>query len=92
MSKLKSIMEQRTRGGLTDHHRTCYECIHVLPGLNSEEVTCEVYTFKNERYHVPRKASIRPAYAKDCTFFQAMTPEQKAESAQKFREYYKRLK
>lgn len=91
MSKLKSIIEQRS-SGLTAHPKTCYDCIHVLPGMNSEEVTCEVYTFKYERYQVPRKASIRPSFANTCPFYKAMTPDEKAVSERKFREFYKRLK
>lgn len=92
MSKLKSLMEQRTKGHLGEHSKTCFDCVHVLPALTSDEVTCEVYTFKYERYGVPRKASLRPSFANSCAYYQAMTPEEKAVSERKFREFYKRLK
>jgi hypothetical protein len=92
MSKLKSIMQNRTQGHLSDQRRSCFDCVHVLPAWNSSEVTCEVYTFKYTRYNVRKKSAVPPAFANECTFFQAMTPEEKEASERKFREFYKRLK
>jgi len=92
MSKLKSIMHNRTHGHLGETRRDCSDCVHVMPGMRGDEVTCEIYTFKHQAYKVPRRSSLSPAFANDCGFYQAMTPVQKAESERKFREFYKRLK
>ena len=93
MSKLKSIMEYRTKGHLADQRKSCFDCVHVRPGMQqADEVTCEIYTFKNDQYNVPKKVSIPPAFASGCTFFKAMTLAEKEASEQKFREFYKRLK
>ncbi len=92
MSKLKSIMQNRTQGHLGEQQRNCSDCVHVMPGMTGDEVTCEIYTFKYEVYKVRRRNSISPGFANDCGYYQAMTPVQKAESKRKFREFYKRLK
>lgn len=92
MSKLKSIMHNRTGGHLADRRRTCFDCIHVLPAFSANEVACEVYTYKYARYGVQKRASMLPGVANDCTLFQAMTPEEKSVSERKFREFYKQLK
>ena len=47
MSKLKSIMHNRTHGHLGETRRTCSDCVHVMPGMRGDEVTCEIYTFKH---------------------------------------------
>lgn len=92
MSKLKSIMENRTKGSLVnDRRKSCYDCVHVLPGMHGDEVTCEIYTFKYKRYDVHKKGSVLPSFANECAFFKAMTPDEKAASERKFREFYKRL-
>ena len=92
MSKLKSVMENRTKGNLTGgQKRSCYDCLHVLPGMHGDEVTCEIYTFKYERYRVRKMSAVSPSFADGCDFFQAMTPEQKDASERKFKEFYKRL-
>lgn len=93
MSKLKSLIEQRAQGPLTGRQRkTCFDCVHVLPGPTGNEVTCEVYTFKYERYGVRRMGAIAPSFAHECAFYKAMTPEEKTTAAQKFREFYRRLR
>jgi hypothetical protein len=91
MSKLKSIMHNRTHGHLGEQRRSCSDCIHVMPATRGDEVTCEIYTFKHEAYNVPKRSALSPAFANDCGFYQAMTPVQKAESERKFREFFKRL-
>ena len=92
MSKLKSIMENRTRGHLADQRKSCYDCVHVLPGMKGDEVTCEIYTYKNERYNVPIKGAVSPEFANGCSLFEAMTPREKEISERKFREFYSQLK
>jgi hypothetical protein len=92
MSKLKSIIEQRTKAPLTGQRKSCFDCVHVLPSVNADEVTCEIYTFKYEQYQVARKRALRPSFANTCPFYQAMTPEEKTISERKFREFYKRLR
>ncbi len=92
MSKLKSIMHNRTHGHLGEQRRSCSDCIHVMPATRGDEVTCEIYTFKHEAYNVPKRSALSPAFANDCGFYQAMTLVQKAESERKFREFFKRLK
>ena len=92
MSKLKSVMQNRTHGHLGDQKKSCFDCIHVLPAFNANEVTCEVYTYKNIRYKVQRIGSMAPEHANICPFFQAMTTEEKTASEQKVRAFYKQLK
>ena len=41
MSKLKSIMNNRTHGHLGEQRKTCSDCVHVMPGIRGDEVTCE---------------------------------------------------
>ncbi|MBM3261961.1 MAG: hypothetical protein FJY97_00800 [candidate division Zixibacteria bacterium] len=92
MSKLKSIMHNRTGGHLADQRRTCFDCVHVLPDFSASEVTCEIYTYKAIRYKVNKKGAIPPTFANECPFFKAMTAEEKTVSERKFREFYKQLK
>lgn len=92
MSKLKSIMGNRTRGHLGEQRKSCYDCVHVLPGMSGDEVTCEIYSFKYDRYHVRKKGAVSPTFANECSFFKAMTPEEKAASERKFRAFYQQLK
>lgn len=92
MSKLKSIMHNRTHGHLGEIKKSCSDCAHVMPGMTGDEVTCEIYTFKFQEYNVRRKNSISPGFANQCTHYRLMTPVEKAESERKFKEFYKRLK
>ena len=92
MSKLKSIMHNRTHGHLGEYRKSCSDCAHVMPGLKGDEVTCRVYTFQYQRYNVQRKSTLSPDFANGCHFYQQMTPVEKAESERKFRAFYKRLK
>ena len=92
MSKLKSIMENRTKGNLTGgQKKSCYDCLHVLPGMHGDEVTCEINTFKYERYRIRKMGAVSPSFAEGCEFYEAMTPDQKHASERKFKEFYKRL-
>ena len=92
MSKLKSIMENRIHGNLGGEQRKmCYDCLHVLPGMQGDEVTCEIYTFKNVRYGVRKMGAVSPNFAEDCEFYEAMDADQKAASERKFKEFYRQL-
>jgi|APSaa5957512535_1039671.scaffolds.fasta_scaffold265697_1 hypothetical protein len=92
MSKLKSIMENWTKGNLGGGQgKSCYDCLHVMPGLTGDEVTCEIYTFKNERFGVPHMGGVPPNFAIRCEFYEEMDADQKATSEMKFKEFYKKL-
>ena len=91
MSKLKSIMNNRTHGHLGEQRKTCYDCVHVMPGIRGDEVTCKIYTFKYQQYNVRRKNALSPDAANDCNFYQLMTPVEKLELERKFRAYYSQL-
>ena len=92
MSKLQPIMYSRTHGHLGGQRKSCSDCVHVMPGMQGDDVTCKIYTFKYQEYNVRKNNSLSPDSANDCSFYQLMTPVEKAESERKFREYYKRLK
>lgn len=90
MSKLKSIMNRAHRH-LGENRKSCSDCVHVMPGMTGDDVTCKIYTFKYQEYNVHRKSALSPDSANSCNFYQLMTPVEKAESERKFREYYKQL-
>ena len=92
MSKLKSIMQNRSHGHLGENNLSCSDCVHVMPALRGDEVTCEISTFKNQENNVPRRSSLSPSFANECRFYKAMTPLQRKDSERKFREFYKRIK
>ena len=60
MSKLKSIMNNRTHGHLGEQRKTCSACVHVMLGIRGDEVTCEIDTFKYQQYNVCRKTYFHP--------------------------------
>jgi hypothetical protein len=58
MSKLKSIMYNRTHGHLGEQRKSCSDCVHVMPGMQGDDVTCKIYTFKYQEYNVRKNNSL----------------------------------
>ena len=60
MSKLKSIMKNRTHGHLGEQRKTCSDCVHVMLGIRGDQPTFEIDTFKHQQNYVRGKTHFHP--------------------------------